>query len=63
MLLLLLLLLLSLLLLLLTNIYTGRIPQSQYYMQNYMHNIHCRPEDPVKLKIEIIFRNKKDKHS
>ena len=28
-----------------------------------MHNIHCRPEDPVKLKIEIIFRNKKDKHS
>ena len=48
------------LLLLLTNIYTGRIPQ---YIQNYKQYIHCCSGDPVKLKIEIILRNKKDKNS
>ena len=48
------------LLLLLTNIYTGRIPQ---YIQNYIQYIHCCSGDPVKLKIEIILRNKKDKNS
>ena len=61
--LLLLLLLLLLSLLLLTNIYTGRIPQSKYYIQNCIQYIHCCPGDPVKLKIEIILRNKKDKNS
>ena len=25
-----------------------------YYIQNYMQYIHCCPEDPEKLKIEII---------
>ena len=47
-------------LLLLTTIYTGQIPQ---YIQNYIQYIHCCPGDPVKLKIEIILRNEKDKNS
>ena len=46
-----------------TNIYTGRIPQSKNYIQNYTQYIHCCPGDPVKIKIEIILRNKKDKNS
>ena len=32
-------------------------------MQNYTQYIHCCPGDPVKLKIKIILRNKKDKNS
>ena len=28
-----------------------------------MQYIHCCPEDPVKLEIEIMLRNKKDKNS
>ena len=50
-------------LLLLTNTYTGRFPQSQYYIQSYTQYIHCCPGDAVKLKIGIILRNKKDKNS
>ena len=30
-------------------------------MQNYIQYIHCCPEDPVKLKIEITVRNKESK--
>ena len=32
-------------------------------IHNYTQYIHCCPGDPVKLKIEIILRNKKDKNS
>ena len=32
-------------------------------IHNYTQYIHCCPGDPVKLKIGIILRNKKDKNS